>query len=73
MDLAERRALCELALEAAIDAGARYAEARLVGRTREALVLRDGSLELSSSNRDLGLGTRGDVESHRIFNYCFVG
>ncbi|MEC9070768.1 MAG: DNA gyrase modulator, partial [Myxococcota bacterium] len=63
MKLADRRALCEIALEAATAAGARYVEARVVRRTRESLVLKDGSLDLSSSNRDVGIGIRALMDN----------
>jgi TldD protein len=58
MDRADREALCERAIDAALGDGARYVEARYVRRTRESLAYRAGSLELSNVYRDVGLGIR---------------
>jgi TldD protein len=58
---ADREALAVVALEAATAAGARFAEARLVRRTRESLEYKNGALELSSLNHDVGIGVRALV------------
>jgi len=58
MDQEQRDALCNIALESALSAGARYAEVRLVERQREMLDYRDGTIDVSASYRDLGIGIR---------------
>jgi TldD protein len=66
-------ACLDLALEAARAAGARFAEARLVTRRRERLVVRDGALDGAVDERDRGLGIRvlvgdgwGYAGTHRL-------
>ncbi|MGB0588214.1 MAG: TldD/PmbA family protein [Myxococcota bacterium] len=58
MEQSERDALCEIALESAMAAGARYAEVRLVERQREMIDYKDGGIDVSASYRDLGIGIR---------------
>ena len=58
MEQSERDALCEVALEGAMAAGARYAEVRLVERQREMIDYKDGGIDVSASYRDLGIGIR---------------
>lgn len=54
-------ALLEAALAAARAAGARHVEVRLVRRTRERLSFRDGALDASLHDRDVGVGVRALV------------
>ncbi|MCB9728791.1 MAG: TldD/PmbA family protein [Deltaproteobacteria bacterium] len=61
LDRSTREALASEALEAAMRAGARFAEARLVRRTRESLEFKNGRLELSSLQMDAGIGVRALV------------
>ncbi|MEZ4266133.1 MAG: TldD/PmbA family protein [Myxococcota bacterium] len=61
LDRSAREALAALALEAASTAGARFAEARVVRRTRESLEYKDGRLELSTLQEDVGVGIRALV------------
>jgi len=63
MKQAEREGLCDRAIERALDAGARYVEARFVRRTRETLAYRSGTLELSNVYRDVGVGIRALYEN----------
>jgi TldD protein len=61
LDRAAREALAEVALQAATGAGARFVEARFVRRTRESLEYKDGRLELSTLQHDVGIGVRALV------------
>ena len=58
MEQADRDALCQVALEAATAAGARYVEVRLVEREREMVEYKDGHVDVSAVYRDLGIGVR---------------
>ncbi|MFT7580860.1 MAG: TldD protein [Myxococcota bacterium] len=58
LDEAVAAQLATVALESARSAGARYVEARVVGREREVLSYRDGILERGRDERDLGIGIR---------------
>src|SRR4051794_27964867 len=49
------------AVQAALDAGARYADARVMGRRREAMTARDGDFGASRSDESAGLGVRAWV------------
>lgn len=62
MDLNEQRALCEEAMSAARTAGARYVEARVVTRERENIQLRNGAVQLTNHQRDVGIGVRALFE-----------
>lgn len=54
-------ALCEAALAGAKQDGARYAEARVVRRTRDELFFKDRSVEKTHLLEDLGMGVRALV------------
>jgi TldD protein len=58
MDPSDQRDLCQAAIDAALSAGARYAEARFVTRERENIQVRNGSAQLSNHQRDVGIGIR---------------
>lgn len=62
MESAHRQALCDELVQATMDAGARYAEARFVRRTREALGYKDGALDLCTTYCDAGIGVRALVD-----------
>ena len=51
------------AVQAALDAGARYADARVMVRRTEAMTARDGDIEDLESNESAGLGVRALVGS----------
>src|ERR671916_2405514 len=51
------------AVQAALDAGARYADARVMVRRTEAMTARDGDVEDLSSDESAGLGVRALVGS----------
>ncbi|MEV6298252.1 TldD/PmbA family protein [Actinoplanes sp. NPDC051861] len=53
----------EAAVRAALDAGARYADARVMVRRTEAMSARDGAIEDLSSDESAGLGVRALVGS----------
>src|ERR1700761_631347 len=52
-----------VAVQAALDAGARYADARVMIRRTEAMTARDGDVEDLSSSESAGLGVRALVGS----------
>ncbi len=52
-----------VAVQAALDAGARYADARVMVRRTEAMSARDGAVEELSSDESAGLGVRALVGS----------
>ena len=51
------------AVQAALDAGARYADARIMVRRTEAMTARDGDVEDLSSTESAGIGVRALVGS----------
>src|SRR3954454_11388600 len=51
------------AVQAALDAGARYADARIMVRRTESMTARDGAVEDLSSDQSAGLGIRALVGS----------
>src|SRR3954469_24449634 len=51
------------AVQAALDAGARYADARVMLRRTESMSARDGDIEQVSSNESAGIGVRALVGS----------
>src|SRR3954451_22657476 len=51
------------AVQAALDAGARYADARVMVRRTESMTARDGAVEDLSSDESAGLGVRALVGS----------
>src|SRR3954462_14289501 len=51
------------AVQAALDAGARYADARVMVRRTESMTARDGTIEDLSSDESAGLGVRALVGS----------
>jgi len=51
------------AVQAALDAGARYADARIMVRRTESMTARDGDVEDLSSDESAGLGVRALVGS----------
>src|SRR5689334_24783947 len=51
------------AVQAALDAGARYADARVMVRRTESMTARDGDVEDLTSDEDAGLGVRALVGS----------
>src|SRR5687768_15282234 len=51
------------AVQAALDAGARYADARIMVRRAEAMTARDGDVEDLSSSESAGIGVRALVGS----------
>jgi TldD protein len=55
--------LCDIALQAALSAGASYVEARVVQRTREMLQTKNGQLEMSTTLSDAGIGIRALVNN----------
>ena len=55
---AEAEALCDHAVSAATEAGARYVEARVVDRRREMFEYKDGAVAVSTSLDDVGIGIR---------------
>ncbi len=61
MDRLPAEALCDRAIEAALAAGARYVEARVVDRRREMLDYKDGALAVSTRLEDVGIGVRALV------------
>jgi len=63
MEVGDQRMLCQAALDAATAAGARYVEARFVTRQRENTQCRNGALELSNHQRDVGIGIRALFEN----------
>ncbi len=56
-------AAAELAVQAALDAGARYADARVMHRRYESMTARDGEVDGVTQNADSGLGVRALVGS----------
>ena len=58
MEQREEEALCQVAIDSALKAGARYVEVRLVEREREMIDFKDGGVDVSASYRDLGIGIR---------------
>ena len=55
--------VAEAAVEAALDAGARYADARVMHRRYESMTARNGEIEELSSDEDAGIGVRALVGS----------
>ncbi|MEO7371158.1 MAG: TldD/PmbA family protein [Ilumatobacteraceae bacterium] len=53
----------ERAVQAAMDAGARYADARLMSRRHASMSARNGEVESVSENADMGIGVRALVGS----------
>ncbi|HEX5740918.1 MAG TPA: TldD/PmbA family protein [Pilimelia sp.] len=53
----------EAAVQAALDAGARYADARVMRRRHEAMSARDGTVEDLTQHEDAGVGVRALVGS----------
>src|SRR5689334_22489257 len=51
------------AVQAALDAGARYADARVMVRRSESMTARDGDVEALTSDESAGLGVRALVGS----------
>src|SRR3954462_14168036 len=51
------------AVQAALDAGARYADARVMVRRTESMTARDGDVEDLSSDKSAGIGVRALVGS----------
>jgi len=58
MDQGQREAVCAVALDAAMAAGARYVEVRVVEREREMIEYKNGLVNVSAIYRDLGVGVR---------------
>lgn len=56
-------AAAELAVQAALDAGARYADARVMHRRHGSMVARNGDIEIVSDTADSGIGVRALVGS----------
>lgn len=56
-------AAAEAAVQAALDAGARYADARVMHRQYESMAARNGEVEAMMQNADSGLGVRALVGS----------
>lgn len=56
-------AAAEAAVQAALDAGARYADARVMHRQHESMAARNGEVEAMMQNADSGLGVRALVGS----------
>jgi TldD protein len=55
--------IAELAVQAALDAGARYADVRVMHRGQELLSARNGEIEAVMSSADSGIGVRALVGS----------
>ena len=53
----------EAAVQAALDAGARYADARVMHRRHESMAARNGEIESVSQEADSGVGVRALVGS----------
>ena len=53
----------EAAVQAALDAGARYADARVMHRRYESMTARNGDVEELSQHEDAGIGVRALVGS----------
>ena len=53
----------EAAVQAALDAGARYADARVMHRRHESMAARNGEIEAVSQEADSGVGVRALVGS----------
>ncbi|MFD0784137.1 PmbA/TldA family metallopeptidase, partial [Micromonospora azadirachtae] len=51
------------AVQAAVDAGARYADARVMQRTYESMSARNGEIEELTQHESIGLGVRALVGS----------
>ena len=51
----------EVAVQAALDAGARYADARVMHRRHESMAARNGEIEAVSQEADSGVGVRALV------------
>jgi TldD protein len=56
--------LTQLAVDAALEAGADYADARAVDRGRERITVKNGTVEAVSSSSDAGIGVRALVAGH---------
>ncbi|MDI9585951.1 MAG: DNA gyrase modulator, partial [Acidobacteriota bacterium] len=50
--------LCRIAVDAAINAGASYADARFVSRREESVETKNGSVDGVTSSTDRGIGVR---------------
>ena len=55
--------IAELAVQAALDAGARYADVRVMDRGQEMLAARNGEIEVVARSADSGIGVRALVGS----------
>ena len=55
--------IAELAVQAALDAGARYADVRVMHRDQQMLSARNGDIEAVMSSADSGIGVRALVGS----------
>ena len=55
--------IAELAVQAALDAGARYADVRVMHRRQEMLSARNGDIEAVADSADSGIGERALVGS----------
>jgi TldD protein len=55
--------IAELAVQAALDAGARYADVRVMDRGQEMLAARNGEIEVVARSADSGIGVRALVRS----------
>ena len=55
--------IAELAVQAALDAGARYADVRVMHRRQEMLSARNGDIEAVAHSADSGIGVRALVGS----------
>jgi len=55
--------VAELAVQAALDAGARYADVRVMHRGQELLSARNGDIETVAQHADSGIGVRALVGS----------
>ena len=55
--------IAELAVQAALDAGARYADVRVMHRDQQMLSARNGDIEAVISSADSGIGVRALVGS----------
>src|SRR4051794_41851387 len=58
------------AVQAALDAGARYADARIMVRRTESMTARDGDVEDLSSDESAGLGVRAWGGPAGAFSPC---
>lgn len=56
--------LTRLAVDAALEAGADYADARVVDRAQEQISVKNGTVEAVASSTDAGIGVRALVDGH---------